>query len=203
MAADALGARLVLTTLGEMGVHDEQRRTVLTFGHGTASRDKLSSLLADAGVELVVDVRSFPGSRRNPDVLRDALAEWLPAAGIEYRWEPALGGRRRADSESDADSWWRVEAFRAYATHARTPEFRDGLQRLLADASRHRAAVMCSESLWWRCHRRIVSDVLVLLHGVEVLHLDHSGRLSPHVPAEGARVTEDGLVYDGTSATAN
>ena len=171
--------------------------TVLTFGHGTADREGLAGLLGQAEVGIVVDVRRFPGSRRNPDVSRDALAEWLPAAGIDYRWEPRLGGRRKADPEGpEVDSWWRVEAFRAYAAHTRTDEFHDGLTQLLVDAGDRRVAVMCSESLWWRCHRRLVADVLVLLHGVDVLHLDHAGRLTPHVPAEGARVTQGGVVYD-------
>lgn len=181
-----------------MGVSGENRvePSVLTFGHGTGTRDELAGLLDRAGVELVVDVRRFPGSRRNPDVKREAMAQWLPAAGIHYRWEQRLGGRRRVESDPEADRWWRVEAFRAYAGYTRTAEFREGLASLLADTGRHRVAIMCSETLWWRCHRRLVSDVLVLLHDVPVTHLDHGGRLTDHVPAAGARVTGNGLVYD-------
>ena len=175
---------------------DEEPR-LLTVGHGTADREGLAGLLASAGVQLVVDVRRFPGSRRNPDVKRDAMERWLPAAGIDYRWDARLGGRRGTDpTQADVDPWWQVEAFRAYAAHTRTPEFRAGLEEVLADAGRRRVAVMCSESLWWRCHRRLIADVVVLLHGVPVLHLDHGGRLTPHRPAEGARETEGGLVYD-------
>ncbi|HEX6149257.1 DUF488 domain-containing protein [Nocardioides sp.] len=99
------------------------------------------------------------------------------------------------DPDVDVDTWWRVEQFRAYAAHTRTAEFRQGLHAVLAESAR-RTALMCSESLWWRCHRRLVSDVLVLLHDASVLHLDHSGRLTTHVPADGARVTDEGLVYD-------
>lgn len=173
---------------------------MLTFGHGTATQEELTALLLGAKVGRVVDVRRFPGSRRHPHVATDRLARWLPAAGIDYRWDVDLGGRRRLPAdEPDADPWWRVEAFRAYAAHTRTPDFRDAVGRLLEDEARPgggRVVVMCSESLWWRCHRRILSDVLVLLHHVEVEHLTHDGRTTPHVPAPGARVAADGLRYD-------
>ncbi len=169
--------------------------TLLTVGHGTLARDALGGLLRDAGVRLVVDVRRFPGSRRDPDVARDALATWLPDVGVGYRWEERLGGRR-SRVDDDVDVWWQVAAFRAYAAHARTDVFRSAMTGLLADAAAPGAAVMCSETVWWRCHRRIISDVAVLLHGVDVRHLAHDGRLTPHPPAAGARVTPAGLVYD-------
>src|SRR5699024_5664720 len=113
--------------------------------------------------------------------------------------EPRLGGRRRRPAdEPDADPWWRVKAFGAYAAHARTPEFREAVDDLLPELEHPdgRTAVMCSESLWWRCLRRISSDVLVLLHGVDVQHLNHNGTLTGHSPAEGARIDPAGLVYD-------
>jgi uncharacterized protein (DUF488 family) len=175
-------------------------RTLLTFGHGTAAQEALVRLLHEAGVGQVIDVRRFPGSRRSPHVARDALEQWLPQAGIGYRWEQRLGGRRRTPSdEQELDPWWRVDAFRAYAAHTRTPEFTAGMADLLDDLERVDAgqpAIMCSESLWWRCHRRLVSDVAVLLHGVAVEHLGHDGRRSAHAPSAGARVTPVGLVYD-------
>ncbi len=191
---------------------------LLTFGHGTAEQEEVRALLEGAGVGLVVDVRRFPGSRRHPHMGRDQVSRWLPDAGIAYRWDPRLGGRRRAPRRSadeddgaargssgeqtgalDAptDSWWRVEAFRAYAAYTRTPEFAEGMDELLADLGRVPTVVMCSESLWWRCHRRLISDVAVLLHDVEVLHLDHRGTLTEHPVAAGARRTDAGLVYDG------
>lgn len=172
---------------------------LLTVGHGTAGREELGPLLTGAGVGRLVDVRRFPGSRRNPDVSTDALAQWLPADGVDYVWEQRLGGRRRVPQGQDpeVDGWWRLEAFRAYAAHMRTDEFREALAEVLGTpAGRGETAVMCSESLWWRCHRRMVSDAAVLLHGVEVQHLAHDGRLAPHRPAEGARVTPGGLRYD-------
>jgi uncharacterized protein (DUF488 family) len=144
-----------------------------------------------------VDVRRFPGSRRHPHVARDQLEQWLPAAGVAYRWEPRLGGRRRSDpDEAEVDVWWQVQAFRAYAAHNRTDDFRSALDELLTGATQSRTAVMCSETVWWRCHRRLISDVAVLLHDVDVQHLGHDRRLSPHRPAVGARITAEGLVYD-------
>ncbi|MBC7291928.1 MAG: DUF488 domain-containing protein [Actinotalea sp.] len=172
----------------------------MTFGHGTADATLMTSLLQDAGVEALVDVRRFPGSRRHPHVARDELARWLPEAGVAYRWEPRLGGRRRAEPDSP-DRWWQVEAFRAYAAHTRTEEFGAALAELLHEAAGRSTAVMCSETVWWRCHRRIVADVAVLVHGVDVRHLGHDGRTTPHPPAAGARVSADGLVYDRTEPT--
>ena len=172
---------------------------LLTVGHGTLDRDSLATLLTDAGVELLVDVRRFPGSRHNSDVSSDALAEWLPEAGIEYRWEERLGGRRRRDktADPDADGWWRVEAFRAYAAHTRTPEFLAALDDLVADVEKHdTTAVMCSESVWWRCHRRLVADAAALLRGLDVAHLAHTGKVTAHEPSEGARVVDGLLRYD-------
>jgi uncharacterized protein (DUF488 family) len=173
---------------------------LLTFGHGTASEEEMLGILRGAGVGLVVDVRRFPGSRRHPHVATAELERWLPAGGVDYRWAPALGGRRRIPADQpDADPWWRVEAFRAYAAYTRTTEFRDGMLALLADvAARPPAsvAIMCSETVWWRCHRRIVSDVAVLLHDLPVRHLGHDGRTTEHVPSAGARVAPDGLRYD-------
>lgn len=128
------------------------------------------------------------------------MAGWLPAAGIDYVWEPRLGGRRRLPKEPaadlDADAWWRVEAFRAYAAHTRTEEFAQGLRAVLSvppPAPLPATLFMCSESVWWRCHRRLIADVLTLLHGTQVLHLAHDGRTSVHEPSEGA-VVEHGHV---------
>lgn len=174
--------------------------TPLTFGHGEAPKDRLLELLAGADVGLVVDVRRFPGSRRHPHVAQAELDQWLPASGVAYRWEPRLGGRRRIDDVDDGvDEWWRVEAFRAYASHTRTGEFHCGIVDLLADLDRQHdghVAIMCSESLWWRCHRRLIADALLLLHHLPVRHLGHDGKLTEHVAAAGARVVANELYYD-------
>ena len=180
--------------------------SLLTFGHGTAGQDTVVELLRGADVVLLVDVRRFPGSRRHPHVARDELATWLPASGIAYRWEPRLGGRRRVpDEDAQSDPWWQVEAFRAYAAHTRSVEFRDAMADLLHDAREvlpGRTAVLCSETVWWRCHRRLVADVAALLHVVPVQHLGHDGRLTPHPPSAGARITPEGLRYDVTPPAA-
>ena len=169
---------------------------LLTLGHGTLSQDALGALLSGAGVRRLVDVRRFPASRTSPHVHREELERWLPGSGTAYRWEPRLGGRRRLPSgEPVLDPWWTVEAFRAYAAHTRTPEFRAALADLRGDVERDgTVAVMCSESVWWRCHRRLVADVPVLGEGLGVEHLLHDGRRQPHPPAAGARRTPDGLV---------
>jgi uncharacterized protein (DUF488 family) len=144
-------------------------------------------------VRLLVDVRTAPGSRRHPQVARAALAEWLPAAGIDYRWEKDLGGFRKPPPDSP-DVVWREPMFRGYAAWTRQEPFRAALDRVLAAGDG--TVVMCSEAVWWRCHRRLIADVTVLLHDMPVRHLMHDGRLAPHRPTAGARVTPSGLVYD-------
>jgi uncharacterized protein (DUF488 family) len=171
---------------------------LITVGHGRLDRAGFGSLLVSAGVDLLVDVRRYPRSRTNPDVKREALAEWLPGLGIGYRWEERLGGRRKADGDS-RDSWWQVEQFRAYAGHTRTAEFGSAVEELLGEAAKQQVAVMCSESLWWRCHRRLIADVAVLQYDVPVLHLMHDGRLREHQPAAGARVAGGSIVWDGSA----
>ncbi len=173
---------------------------LLTLGHGTLDGEGLGALLEDAGVQRLVDVRRFPGSRTNPAAQRPALEDLADALGVDYRWEERLGGRRRLPpGEESADPWWRVAQFRAYAAWTRTADFRAGLEELLADLPEVRTAVMCSESVWWRCHRRLVADVVAAEHATPVLHLMHDGRLTPHTVSEGARRGEDGhLVWDAT-----
>ncbi|QRI76385.1 MULTISPECIES: DUF488 domain-containing protein [Rhodococcus] len=173
---------------------------LLSVGHGRLDRAQLTELLRSAGVESLVDVRRFPGSRRNPDLAGDAMTEWLTDAGIGYRLERRLGGRRRLPAgTAPKDSWWRVEQFAAYAAHTRTEEFADALDGLLVESARRRTAMMCSESVWWRCHRRLVADIVVLRFGRDVEHLMHDGRLVAHEAAPGARVRADGhVVWDGS-----
>jgi uncharacterized protein (DUF488 family) len=172
-----------------------------TVGHGTLPADAFAELLRRAAVEHVVDVRSYPGSRHNPQFARDAMEGWLPGAGLEYRWNRELGGRRkpRADSRHPA---LRNDAFRAYADHMETAEFHDGVERLLDHDDLDETVVMCSESVWWRCHRRLLADHLVLVRGLDVVHLMHDGRQTPHPVTEGARLDGDTVVYDVGVTTA-
>jgi uncharacterized protein (DUF488 family) len=168
---------------------------LLTVGHGTLSADAFAALVGDAGVELVVDVRAFPGSRRHPHVAREQMARWLPKAGVQYRWEPRLGGRRRPDPDS-VNVALRNDAFRGYADHMATTEFDEALDGVIADARDRTTVIMCSESVWWRCHRRLIADAAVLTRRLDVHHLMHDGRRSPHVVTDGARVEGDRVVYD-------
>ncbi|WP_446047632.1 DUF488 domain-containing protein [Streptomyces olivaceus] len=173
---------------------------LVTFGHGTAGRSELAALLRDAGVAAVVDVRTAPGSRRDPDLLRERLARWLPEEGLGYRWERRLGGFRKPAPDSP-DVVWRNASFRGYAAHTRTPEFVAAMDELLAQAARERSAVMCGEAVWWRCHRRLIADFAVLARDTPVDHLMHDGRLTPHSPTPGARLRPDGLLlYDDERA---
>lgn len=175
------------------GEHDPQP-TVLTFGHGTLGRDELTELLRTAGVERVVDVRRYPGSRRHPHVGSEAMAGWLPHAGIGYEWLAELGGRRTPSPEP-TNAGIRNAQLRAYADHMGSDEFATGRQRLLRIAAGERVAVMCSETVWWRCHRRLLADHLVLLGDADVQHLFHDGRLQPHPPTPEARAVDGSVVY--------
>jgi uncharacterized protein (DUF488 family) len=172
---------------------------LLTVGHGTLDRVALERLLQDAAVDMVVDVRRYPGSRRNPDVRRVALEQWLPAAGIEYRWEERLGGRRHLPSGvAPIDTWWTESAFQAYAAYTRSDEFGAAIADMLAAAGTQQVAIMCSETLWWRCHRRLIADVATLAHQMSVNHLLPSGHPQLHQVANGARLREDGhIIWDG------
>jgi uncharacterized protein (DUF488 family) len=168
---------------------------VITVGHGTLPAQTFAELAVAAGVETVVDIRSYPGSRRHPQFGREAMAGWLPAAGVRYEWEPRLGGRRPALDGSPHVAL-RNDGFRGYADHMDTAEFAAGLDRVLDLAGEGRAAIMCAESVWWRCHRRLTADALVVRRGVAVGHLFHDGRVTDHRPSPETRLDADRLVYD-------
>ncbi len=137
-------------------------------------------------------MRRFPRSRRHPHFNTETLAAEL---GEGYRHFEVLGGRRRPAPDTVNDGW-EVEAFRGYADWMATPPFGRGIADLAAFAAEQPTAVMCAEAPWWRCHRRLVADAAVLLHGAEVLHLMPDGRLTPHAPTDGVRRDGDELVYD-------
>jgi uncharacterized protein (DUF488 family) len=170
---------------------------VFTIGHSTRSIGELLSLLAGHGIEVLLDVRRFPGSRRYPQFSRDALSGALAEAGVEYMHEPRLGGRRapRPDSPHTA---WRVEAFRGYADHMETPEFLAALEDLIHLSREKTVALMCAEAVPWRCHRRLISDALVA-RGLAVRHILGPDRADPHELDPNARVLDGGrqLLYDG------
>lgn len=172
---------------------------LFTLGHGTSSQEDFTSLLESAGVTALVDVRIGPGSRKYPYFGKDSLAVWLPEAGISYRWEQQLGGFRKLPPDSP-DTALRNESFRAYAGYMRTAEFKAAVGRLLEQAGAEPTAIMCSETVWWRCHRRLIADHCVLLAGIDVKHLmpgpRQTAKLTAHVPTRGVRVLAGGLRYD-------
>ena len=148
-------------------------------------------------IEIVADVRRFPGSRRLPHFAPDALERDLGRDAIFYHWIPELGGRRRS-SVSSTNVAWKHPAFRAYADHLATAEFADGLTELLMVAHGARTAIMCAELLWWRCHRRLIADVLTTV-GAAVFHLRGDEPPALHELAPPARLLRGVPVYDDRS----
>lgn len=167
--------------------------TVWTIGHSTRPIEDFLAVLEAHRIETVVDVRRFPGSRRLPQFGSDTLARSLADHGVGYRWIGELGGRRRPDPASPNDAW-RNDAFRAYADHIASEEFAGGLFELLMVAEGSRTAIMCAEVLWWRCHRRLIADVLTSL-GYEVRHIRDAGEAEPHHLAPPARIVDGVLTY--------
>ena len=173
---------------------------LLTFGHGTLGQDELAALIRQAGIGRLVDVRTVPKSRKHPWVWSDRMALWVPEqAQAEYVWERDLGGFRTA-SPSSHNSALRNASFRGYADYMETLPFLSALAHLVDSLPQRKTAIMCSETLWWRCHRRLVADAAVLLHDVEVRHLMPTGRTQPHALTQGVRRADGVLRYDGQAA---
>lgn len=167
---------------------------LFTIGHSTHPLDGFLGLLARHGIEALADIRRFPGSKKYPHFNRDHLATALPQAGVEYRWFEPLGGRRKGSGESSRNLGLRNESFRNYADYMATPEFHEAIGSLLELAGRRRTAFMCSEGLYWRCHRRLVS-VYLLAQGITVRHILPDGELRPHALTEGARIEGGEVSY--------
>ncbi|MEO8336362.1 MAG: DUF488 domain-containing protein [bacterium] len=172
---------------------DRTPGVIWTIGHSTRSADEFLAVLAAYDIELVVDVRRFPGSRRLPQFDSAALAAALATHDIEYRWLVDLGGRRRPDAASPNVAWTHP-AFRAYADHVATEEFASGLFELLMLAGGPRTVIMCAEVLWWRCHRRIIADVLTSI-GIDVIHIETETKATLHRLAAPARLVAGRLSY--------
>jgi uncharacterized protein (DUF488 family) len=171
--------------------------TVFTIGHSTHPIGVLIDLLRGAAIEMLIDVRSVPRSRRNPQFNIEALPGSLAEAGIGYRHVKALGGLRHRPKNAppSPNGLWQNEAFRNFADHAGTPEFRAGVEELLGLAEVHPTAIMCAEALWWRCHRRIIADQLLAARR-RVAHILASGKIEAATITPGARVRADGsLTY--------
>jgi uncharacterized protein (DUF488 family) len=170
-----------------------------TIGHSTRSIDEIIALLHENGIDLLVDVRRYPGSKRYPHFSSEAMARWLPEHGVAYIYMPELGGRRKPLPDSP-NTAWRNEQFRAYADYMATEEFRIAIDKLVALGESQRAAVMCAEAVPWRCHRNLIADEL-LRRGIEVLHIIGSQPAKAHVMNENARIEDDHLVYPAEQQT--
>jgi len=178
------------------------KTTIYTIGHSTRTVVELVALLRQAGVDLLVDVRSVPRSRTNPQFNTDALPKALAGTGIEYRHIRALGGLRHKpkDAPPSPNTLWRSDPFRNYADYAMTEPFRDGLAELRRLAENHVCAIMCAEAVWWRCHRRIVADYL-LAADVPVAHIMGPGKIELARLTPGALPQPRGtILYAGETA---
>lgn len=171
----------------------EMPATIWTIGHSTRPIEEFLDLLSGPRIQAIADVRSFPGSRKYPQYGKDALSATLAAHAVDYHWLQALGGRRRASPDSP-NSAWRNASFRGYADYMSSEEFEQGLDHLLNIAGKARTAIMCSEAVWWRCHRAMIADALCV-RGVEVVHILDGKHVKVHPMTSPARVVRGELTY--------
>jgi len=168
--------------------------TIWTIGHSTRSAEDTLKILAAADINLLADVRRFPGSRRYPQFNQDEMQKWLEEAGIQYRHFVDLGGRRNKRLPASPNTAWRVEQFNAYADYMQSPEFIAALAELMAAAQETATAIMCSEALPHKCHRRLISDALVV-RGWRVGHLLSPKRIDDHQLTPFAHVDGEKITY--------
>lgn len=166
---------------------------VWTIGHSTLTAAEFVEHLTENCIQVIADVRRFPGSRKYPQFNQDELKEVLGAAGIQYLYFPELGGRRRPQAGS-RNTAWRNPSFQGYADYMETEAFGSGIGRLLETARKCRTALLCSEAVWWRCHRSMIADRLKA-GGIEVLHIVGDAAPKPHPYTSVARVRNGKLTY--------
>jgi|SRR5438067_4325671 len=170
-----------------------------TIGHSTQSSDEFIVTLLSFNIETLVDVRSFPASRRYPQFNKENLRGSLRDAGIDYVHLPEIGGRRKAKADSHNVAW-RNESFRGYADYMETEAFRAGIDRLIEIAGASRTAIMCAEAVWWRCHRSLIADYLKA-GGAKVIHILGHGKSQEHPFTSAARIVRGELSYRGVLET--
>jgi uncharacterized protein (DUF488 family) len=170
-----------------------------TIGHSTHPIETFLDLLAQHEIAALVDVRSFPSSRRWPQFNHDQLKASVQSIQVAYEWCRVLGGRRHSSLHDSPHTAWQHAAFRAYADYADTAEFAAGIAHLGESAAVRRSVIMCSEGLWWRCHRRVIADHLKI-RGWDVRHIMPNGKLAPHSLPAFARVDDGRIIYDGKEA---
>lgn len=168
-------------------------KKIWTIGHSTRSWEDFLELLQEFSINGLVDVRSYPGSRKFPHFNKENLEELLPKNNISYSHFKSLGGRRKPDPESE-NTVWRHPSFRAYADYMQTEEFQKGIRELEKIGQQEKVAYMCSEAVWWRCHRSMISDELKVKNW-EVLHIMGAGKISEHPFTSPAKVKNEKLVY--------
>jgi uncharacterized protein (DUF488 family) len=173
---------------------NELMTTIYTIGHSTRLLEEFTRVLRAHAIRTLVDIRSFPGSRRLPHFNRESLERTLSAEGLQYLWFKGLGGRRRRILEDSPNTALRSASFRNYADHMLTPQFEHAVNELVTIAGERPTAIMCAERLYFRCHRMLVSDWLVA-HGHEVLHIDDTRSAVPHKLLSEARIVKGQLVY--------
>jgi uncharacterized protein (DUF488 family) len=171
---------------------------VCTIGHSNRTIDDFIGLLRQNGIACLLDIRTVPKSRHNPQFGQDQLAVSLAAAGIGYRYMKGLGGLRRPHKDSP-NAGWRNASFRGYADYLDSAGFAQGLHALLELAARRRTALMCAEAVWWRCHRAIIADVLCV-RGIRVVHIVDATRSIVHPFTSPARVVHGKLAYPAPTA---
>jgi uncharacterized protein (DUF488 family) len=174
----------------------KNQKSIYTIGHSTRTLQELIEALQAHEIEILVDIRSIPMSRRLPHFNRESLERVLPDAGTRYVWMKELGGRRKKIRDDSPHVAIRSDSFRNYADHMLTPEFDRGMTELLSLAKQGRTAYMCAERVYFNCHRMLVSDWLVA-HGYEVLHIDATGPARLHKLMPEARLIDGQLIYKG------
>lgn len=172
------------------------RGAFFTVGHSNRSLEEFLELLTENAVDLVVDVRRLPGSSKHPHFDEDALGASLSEVGVDFARSPGLTGRRPVSRAVpfDVNGWWQNRSFHNYADHALSEEFREALEELRVQGQEHRAAVMCAEAVWWRCHRRIIADHL-LARVDAVHHIMGPGQTTEAKLSDGAVVADGGVTY--------
>lgn len=169
--------------------------TVWTIGHSTRSAEEFVTILRAHRIGCLVDVRTIPKSRRNPQFHIDLLPVTLRAAGIEYRHMPGLGGLRQPRKDS-ANTAWKNDSFRGYADHMSSEEFKNIIAELIAQAEAAATVIMCAEAVPWRCHRSLIADALTA-RGVRVLHIMNAATAKPHTVTSFARIDGAEVTYPG------
>jgi uncharacterized protein (DUF488 family) len=173
---------------------DKENKTIWTIGHSTRSFEEFLEMLHSFSIKLITDVRSYPGSRRFPQFNKEALEVSLPQGNIQYAHLKNLGGRRKANPDSK-NTAWRHAAFRGYADYMETSGFKNGIKELTKNALQQRTAYMCSEAVWWRCHRSMISDYL-RSQGWDVMHIMGIGKAELHSYTGPARIVNGKLNYE-------